>query len=76
MFRVVFVDDKGRVYTYYGLLESFGSSDDFRQYSFESLDRARKYSNAYISRYPQAAAKIFENNKLVVCNIGRPVMNC
>lgn len=65
MYIVNFINEYGQSYTRYGLLESFRTDDDFKVYEFDNLDKARKYTKAFIRRYPQVTAQIFNCDTLI-----------
>jgi len=65
MYLVYFVDEEGHSYTNFGLSQKFGKSDEFVLKEFESLDKAQKYANAFIRRYPHAIASIDRDDEVV-----------
>ncbi len=65
MYIVNFINELGQSYTYYGLLESFRTKDDYKNHIFEDIKRARKYSLAFIRRYPHVIAEISKDNTVI-----------
>jgi len=63
MYRVAFVNEYGQTYSNHGLLQHY--KKDFSIRDFYDLERARKHSKAFIRRYPQAVAEIYDEGEIV-----------